>query len=291
MTILVFGGTGTIGRSLVEILHAKGAKIRVVTRSEEHAASLAGRIETVIADMDDPWNLRPAFQGVESVFLLVANSPLETHQGLTTLAVAQESPPKHLVYLSSSLSVTAPEVPHAGPKIAIETALRASGIAYTILRPTYFAQNDLLFKEAILAGAYPAPLGGHPVARVDTRDVALAAASVLLEPRGQNEAFLLSSLDAPNGEETAALWSAALGRPVVYPNLTPEAFAESVQSVLPAWLNFDLLVMYRGFAAKGHAVRADELQAQSAILPGAPRSYESYVEETAAVWQSAAQGR
>ncbi|MEO1192265.1 MAG: NmrA family NAD(P)-binding protein [Pseudomonadota bacterium] len=287
MTILVFGGTGTVGRSLVALLRAKGAKVRVITRSEERAASLGSGIETVIADMDDPPSLRPAFQGVESVFLLAANSPQETHQGLTTLAIATESPLKHLVYLSNDLSVTAPLVPHAGAKIAIETALGASGIPHTILRPTYFAQNDLLFKDALLAGAYPAPLGSYPVARVDSRDVAQAAASALLEPPAQSRALLLSGLDAPNGEETASLWSAALGQTVHYPNLTPEAFTETAGPFLPAWLTFDLLIMYRIFAREGHPPRKQDLEAQDALLPDGPRSYRSFVEETAAAWQGA----
>ena len=110
MTILVFGGTGTVGRSLVEILHAEGAKVRVITRSEQHAVGLASGIEAFIADMDDPPSLQPAFEGVESAFLLVSNSPQETQQGIATLAIAQEFSLKHIVYISSDLSVRAPTV-------------------------------------------------------------------------------------------------------------------------------------------------------------------------------------
>ncbi len=288
MTILVFGGTGTVGRSLVEILLAAGAKVRVVTRSESHAADLANGAEAVIGDMDDPAGLRPAFRDVESAFLLVANSPQETQQGIATLAIAQEFALKHLVYLSSNLSVRAPFVPHAGSKVAIEAALRAGGIPHTILRPTLFAQNDLLLKEALLAGAYPTPLGVHPVARIDARDVALAAATALMEMRAKNEAFLLSSPDAPNGEETAALWSAALDRPVVYPQLTPEAFAEGAKSMLPPWLNFDLLIMHRNFRTSGHPVTPKDLDAQTAVLPKGPRGYRTFVEEVAANWRNQA---
>ena len=287
MTILVFGGSGTVGRTLVTILSANGAKIRVATRSNAYAASLPDDIETVIADMDDPSTLRRAFEDVESVFLLVANSPKETQRGLATLAIADEASPKHIVYLSSDLAAHAPMVPHAGPKIAIEAALRASGVAHTILRPTYFAQNDLLLKDAITAGTYPTPLGVHPVARIDTRDVALATATALLDVRAMNETFLLSSMDAPNGEETAELWSKALGRDVAYPNLTPEDFAGSVKSLLPPWLNFDLLIMHRWFEKHGHPVNHQDLQAQAALLPHGSRSYGSFVEETASIWKNA----
>ena len=289
MTVLIFGGSGNVGRALVPILHASGAKIRVATRSAAYAASLPDDIETVIADMDDPPTLRRAFEGVESVFLLVANSPVETQQGLSTLAIAAETSPRHIVYLSSDLAARAPMIPHAGGKVAIEAALRASGIAHTILRPTYFAQNDLLLKNAITAGAYPTPLGFHPVSRIDTRDVALAAATALLDARAQNEVFLLSSLDAPNGNDTAALWSMALGRDVIYPDLTPEGFASSVETMLPPWLNFDLLIMHRWFRTNGHPVAQEDLEAQAALLPEGPRGYRSFVEETANEWKSETQ--
>lgn len=287
MTILVFGGSGIVGQALVPILYANGAKVRVVTRSKAYAATLPDDIETVIADMDDPPTLRRAFDRVESVFLLLANGPQETQQGLATLAIAVEAPPKHIVYLSSGLSARAPIVPHAGSKVAIEAALRASGIAYTVLRPSFFAQNDLVVKDAIMAGAYPTPLGPHPVARVDSRDVALAAATALLTVRARNETFDLSSSDAPNGVETAALWSTALGRKVVYPDLSPEAFADSVQSMLPPWLNFDLLIMHRWFKRYGFPVGQKDLEAQAALLPDGPRSYASFVEQTVAAWQVA----
>ncbi|WP_445362149.1 SDR family oxidoreductase [Microbulbifer sp. ANSA003] len=289
MTVLIFGGSGNVGRALIPILYASGAKIRVATRSTAYAASLPDDIDTVIADMDDPSTLRSAFKGVESVFLLIANGPKETHQGLSTLAIAAESPPRHIVYLSSDLAVRAPMIPHAGGKFAIETALRASGIAHTILRPTYFAQNDLVQKDVITAGAYATPLGPHPVARIDIRDVALAAASALLDIRAKNEVFLLSSLDAPNGNETAALWSIALGHAVIYPDLTPEEFANSIETMVPPWLNFDLLVMHRWFKTNGHPIHQEDLEAQAALLPQGPRSYRSFVEETAHTWQSETQ--
>ncbi|MEM8552019.1 MAG: NmrA family NAD(P)-binding protein [Pseudomonadota bacterium] len=284
MTILVFGGSGNVSRALVPMLQEAGARVRVATRSSARAQSLPGGVEPVIADMDDPPSLRAAFDGVSSVFLLVANGPNEVQQGLATLAIAQEFCPGHIVYLSSDLSTRAPMIPHAGAKVAIEAALKASAMAHTILRPTYFAQNDLLTKGAISSGVYPAPLGPHPVARVDVRDVATAAATALLQARAENEVFVLSSPDAPNGMETAALWSKALVREVAYPDLTPEAFADGAQSTLPPWLNFDLLIMHRWFRDHGHPIDEKALDRQRTLLPDGPRSYTDFVMETGEAW-------
>jgi uncharacterized protein YbjT (DUF2867 family) len=284
MTVLVFGGSGTIGRLLVPILHASGVQIRVATRSKEYAETLPIGVEAVIADMDDPASLRRAFEGIETVFLLVAHDPLETQRGLVTLAIAYEASCKYIVYLSNHMSTLSPLVPHSGSKLAIETALRYTGIPHTILRPTNFAQNDLWLKDAIVAGAYPWPIGNFPVTRIDVRDVALAAANLLQNPRANNEAFTLSTLDAPNGEETAALWSRALGRTVVYPNHTPEEFEAEMETLMPSWFNFDLLIMNRYFQRYGCPVDAQDLEAQTILLPDGPRSYASFVEETAASW-------
>ena len=165
MTILVFGATGQVGGALVSALLRQGADVRAVSRSAEKIAALPADVQSHVGDFDDPESLRSAVDGAEAVFLMVANGPTETHQGLTTLSMVFDAKPEHIVYLSSDLSTRAPLVPHAGSKLGIEAALRASGISYTVLRPTYFAQNDLLARPAILEGAYAVPIGGMPLER------------------------------------------------------------------------------------------------------------------------------
>ena len=179
-------------------------------------------------------------------------------------------------------------MPHAGSKLAIEAAVRASGIDHTILRPTYFAQNDLMVRDALMAGVYPVPCGMMPIARVDVRDVADAAAKALVEGAGDRRAILLSSLDQPNGEEAAALWSAAIGTEIVFPDEAPDAWAESVRAYLPEWMAFDLALMYRHLRTAGHPVSEQDLAEQSALLPQGPRTYRSFIEECVRDWSTAA---
>ncbi|GAB5470986.1 MAG: SDR family oxidoreductase [Rhodospirillales bacterium] len=223
---------------------------------------------------------------VDSVFLLVANGPAETHQGLVALSLILDAAIDRIVYLSSDLALRAPLVPHAGSKLGIEAALRASGAAYTILRPTYFAQNDLIARDALEAGVYPFPTGSLPLARVDTRDVATAAARALLDGKGRRKTVLLSGPDKPNGEETAALWSAALGRTVTYREQTPEDWAASVAGLLPPWLIFDLTVMYRHLQDAGHPIDGPVLADQRELLPQGPRGYRDFLAETAKAWSA-----
>ena len=55
-----------------------------------------------------------------------------------------------LAYLSVHNVDAAPHLPHFGSKIAVEIAIKASGVPFTILRPNNFHQNDSWFKDAML---------------------------------------------------------------------------------------------------------------------------------------------
>jgi hypothetical protein len=90
--------------------------------------------------------------------LLNAVSPTETHEGLMAVNSARMAGVKRIVYLSVADLEKAPHLPHFGSKMAIEHVIKTSGIAYTILRPNNFFQNDCWFKEALMVyGVYPQP--------------------------------------------------------------------------------------------------------------------------------------
>jgi len=284
MKILVFGGSGNVGRPLVSELLDHGAQVRVVSRAASERAQERDGLEHFAADMNVPNTLSAAFDDVDRVFLLTPMGPNETHLGLTVLSLILEKAPEILVYLSSDLSVRAPQVPHAGSKVGIEAAIRASGLPHVIFRPTYFMQNDLLLRDALADGVFPIPLGPHPVARVDVRDVAEAAATALLQGKPSSQPVLLSSRDQPNGQETADLWSEALNRKVMCPDLSPEGWAASMQSVLPAWMANDLMLMYRAFQTRGHPLDLTDLDRQADYLNKPPSTYRQFMEDCAGAW-------
>src|SRR4051812_28727830 len=71
MHVLVIGGNGKVGRSLVRRLLESGAKVRVLTRSPERAALVDSRAQTVVADFaENPSSSAAAFAGVDAVFML-----------------------------------------------------------------------------------------------------------------------------------------------------------------------------------------------------------------------------
>ena len=283
MTVLCVGGTGNVGRNLVPILLERGERVRVVTRDKERIGALPVGVEAFVGDLDSPGLIADALEGVRLVYLALAMGPTEAYQALTSVNVMTYRKPDHLVYLSSDISVHAPFLPPAGTKVGVEAAIRASGVPYTILRPTFFHQNDYLIKDAIVNGAFPLPLGPNPVARIDVRDIAEVAAAALLEGKAMNQSVLLSSLDAPNGEETAAIWQDALGRPVAPPSQTAELWA-SIQAMMPPSLTFDLAALTKHFEAHGHPLNEADLELQHEILQRPARGYRDFVAETAESW-------
>ena len=283
MTVLCIGGTGNVGRNLVAVLRERGEPVRVVTRDEARIRSLPEGVEAFVGDLDNPGIIADALDGVRSVYLAVAMGPTEAYQALASVNVMTYRKPGRLVYLSSDISQHAPFMPAAGTKVGVEAAIRASGVPYTILRPTYFHQNDYLVKDAILNGAFPLPLGPNPVARIDVRDIAEVAAAALLDGKGLNQSVLLSCLEAPNGDETAAIWEEALGRPVAPPSQATELWA-SIQTMMPPSLKFDLAALTRHFESHGHPLNEADLQLQHDILQRPPSGYRDFVAETAKIW-------
>ena len=282
--ILLFGGTGNVGRPLLRALLERGEQVRVVTRALRDSDEQADGVEYFEADFDSPETFSGSFDQVDRVFLLVPVGSTELYRALAALSAVLDAGIERVVYLSNDLAARAPLIPHAGSKVGIEAAIRAAPVTHTILRPTYFAQNDVLLKDALLNGSYPVPLGKMPISRSDVRDVAEAAAAALVDGECANETVLMSSPEQPTGDETADLWSQALGLPVACTELSPEEWAQAQRDILPAWLAYDLGLMYRQLQATGHPVAAEDLDAQARLLSRPPRRYRDFIEECAGEW-------
>ncbi len=288
MKVLVIGGTGTVGAAVVGALQARGASVRVLTRSEEKARALPEGVEGVVGDLLDPATVRTVFAGADGVFMLNAVSPTEAHEGLMGVNGARMAGVRRFVYLSVHRLDEALYLPHFGAKWPVEAALRETGMAWTILRPNNFFQNDLWFREAMLQyGVYPQPLGDVGLSRVDVRDIAGAAAVALTTDGHAGQTYNLVGPAVHTGESTAAVWSRALGKNVAYAGNDLDAWEQQALQGLPAWMVFDFKLMYAFFQDKGLRATAADLDRLTNLLGRPPRRFEDFAAETAAVWQSA----
>ena len=286
MRHLILGGTGTVGSLVVRGLLDKGETVRVLTRSAERASGLPAGAHAVIGDLTDPATYEKIFTDYDNLFLLTANGPTDLMEGLGAVNEAKRTEAKRVVHLSIHDVEKIPEAPHFASKIAIEQALKALGVAFTILRPNNFYQNDLWFKDPILQyGVYPQPLGDAGCSRVDTRDIADAAVRALTENGHVGKTYTLAGPEALTGAACAAEFSKALGKPVAYAGNDLAAWAKSMAPYMPAWAVYDYAIMYESFQQKGLKATPAQLGETRAILGREPRRFSDFVRETVAAWK------
>lgn len=286
MTILVLGGTGKVGTHLLRFLLEREQKVRVLVHKPERAALVPAEAEVYVANVvEDPDAARSAFQGVDAVFMLNAAALHETVEGLMVLAMAKAAGVTRFVYQSSHSLSHLHRVPHLAAKLAIQEALKSSGLAYTIISPNHFFQNDEDGRDAILQhGVYLNPFGDVGCWRVDIRDIAEATANVLTSQGHDGKNYALIGPENLTGAQCAQKWAHALGRPVRYEDRIGE-WQATIRPYLPTWLVEDLGLMFTEIGEHGMLGNAEELGVLTNLLGRPPRRYDDYVVECATQWR------
>jgi uncharacterized protein YbjT (DUF2867 family) len=284
MTILVTGATGRVGRHVVDQLVKRGAAVRVLTRDPSKAQFPAG-VDVVQGDLLDIDALRAAFDGVRTLFLLNAVTGDEFTQAILTLNVAREAGVERVVYLSVIHADRFVNVPHFAVKSGAERMLQQMGFSATILRPTYFIDNEHMIKDVVLNhGVYPMPIGSKGVAMVDARDIAEVAAIELIR-RDQGPATLpvetinLVGPDTLTGSDVAAIWSDVLDRPVVYGGDDPAGFEQNMASFMPKWMAYEMRLMAERYVSDGMLPEAGDVERLTKLLGRPLHSYRGFVGE------------
>jgi len=287
MKVLVIGGTGMVGSQVARELLARGAEVSVLTRSAEKAGELPRGMRAVTGDLLDPKTVRSVFAGQEGVFLLNPVSATETHEGLMAVNGARMARVQRLAYLSVHNVDAAPHLPHFGSKIAVEIALKASGVPTTILRPNNFYQNDNWFRDALQKfGVYPQPIGGVGISRVDVRDIAEAAAIALTAGGHEGQTYNLVGPRPCTGTGTAETWGRALGKSIAYAGDDLDAWEAQSLRYLPPWMVFDFRLMYAFFQKSGLKATGADIDRMTKLLGHPPRSFEDFAAETASAWRA-----
>ncbi|MEX2984455.1 SDR family oxidoreductase [Streptomyces sp. C36] len=181
-TILVTGGTGTLGRLVVPLLREAGRDVRVLSR---HGGTPSGDgITYVTADLLKDEGIAPALDGVETVLHLAGGPKGDDEATRNLVRAAQRADVKHLVYISV---IGADKVPlgYFKAKLGAEQAVAGSGLPWTTLRAAQF--HDLVLKVVgtmTKMPVVPVP-GGLRFQPVDAREVAARLVELTLgEPAG-----------------------------------------------------------------------------------------------------------
>ena len=286
MKILVTGSTGKVGSEVLKALVKRHADVRVLVRKKDDSTPTSPNVEAVIGDLLDPVSVEKAMAGVDKLYLLNAVVPDELTQGLIAYGLAKKHRLQQIVYHSVFRAEHFPDVPHFAAKVAIEGALKAFDVPFTIIRPNYFHQNDASLKDVLMgAGIYPMPLGPTGISSVDVRDIAEAAAIALTSDGHLGKTYNLNGPEVLSGAKAASIWSGLLGKEIRYPGENLDGFEEQMRQKAPSWSAFDIRMMFQGYLERGFVAEDGDLETLAALLGHAPLRYEDFARETAEKWQ------
>jgi nucleoside-diphosphate-sugar epimerase len=134
MKVFVTGGTGFTGSHVVPLLSKNGYKVRCLYRPGSDRSVLPGsEIEWALGDISDTDALSASMQGTDA---LVNVASLGFGHADSILRAAKDTGIQRAVFVSTTAIFTQLNASSKRVRVAAENAIEASGLKYTILRPT-----------------------------------------------------------------------------------------------------------------------------------------------------------
>jgi uncharacterized protein YbjT (DUF2867 family) len=268
MNIALHGATGLQGAPVAAFLTAAGHAVRPVTRS-------AG------ADLADRASLEAAYAGADAVVLQL---PLVYDKRALEMAdnVARAAETAGVRHLVINAGCVLPPAPIGVPFLDARHAAAAADVPLvTVLQPTLYLDNvsapwsaRRVMREGVIA--YPLP-GEAPLPWVAVADVARAVERALA---GGVAGWFALPGPPMTGHEVAAAVSGALGRPVRWEPIAPEAFGDLLRPHLGDHAADGTAAVYRMQAEAPPAPAPDGAAAREA-LSWAPRDAATWAREVA----------
>lgn len=227
MKIGVTGASGKLGHIVVEKLKERTSAENIVAlvRVPEKASDLG--VEARVFDYDKPESLAPTLQGVDYLLLISGNKVgMRTRQHTNVINAAKQAGIKWIVY-TSLLHVDKSSLNLAEEHRDTEAALKASGIAYTLLRNGWYTENYTgSVKGIVAAGALVGCAANGKIASAARADYAEAAAAVLTGKGNEGKIYELSGDEAYTLADLAAEISKQTGKNIPYNNLSETGYVE-----------------------------------------------------------------
>jgi uncharacterized protein YbjT (DUF2867 family) len=256
MTIALTGVTGHLGNRVRELLPDTGEPLVLLARTPSKV--IAGpRDEVRPCDFADPEGAARALSGVDTLLMVSASEAadrLDQHRAFVRAAAGAGV--RHLVY--TSFQGAAPDCTFTLGRDhwATEQAIRETGLAFTFLRDSFYADFlPLMAQDGVIRG----PAGDGRVAAVARDDVAAVAGVVLADPDAHaGAAYDLTGPEALTLAAAAALITEVTGSPTRYLDETlEEAYASRASYGAPDWQVDAGVSTYTAFAAGEVATVSD----------------------------------
>jgi len=255
--ILVAGATGLVGGEVCRLLASQGMPFRALVRESSNPArveqlkDLGAKLAK--GDLCDEDGLKDACQGANAVICTVSSMPFCYKPGLNDIQTvdqdgvsrlidaARAAGVKQFVYTSFSGHMDQP-FPLRDAKRRVEQHLKDSGLAYTILRPSYFMEvwlSPAVGFDAANAKATVYGAGDQPIAWIALKDVARFAVESLTNPAARNQVFELGGPENVSPHQVIRLYEAATGKSFEVTHVPPEALqAQYSQATDPMQISF-----------------------------------------------------
>jgi NAD(P)H dehydrogenase (quinone) len=299
--IIVTGASGQFGRAAAEQLLDICAPEDVIclSRTPDTLADLAERGAIVRrADFDDPASLGPAMEGGERMLLISTvrvGSRVEQHTAAVEAAVAMGV--KHVVY-TSLLGVRKPNNPSVEgfDHIATERMIEASGLAWTHLRDSLYAEAvaTAMAIPALLAGHKPENAGHGRVPIVSRDDCVATAVGVLTQDGHANTAYDVTGPELWTLPDAMALVAQMAGKPIeiepvddegMYAYFDSLGVARKASDVVPdgpiPWASEGMVTFGQSIREGFMDIESDDVER---ITGRKPRSLRSVCEQYRGAW-------
>lgn len=288
--ILLTGATGNIGTELVKKLAATdNVLVRAAVRSAHKADTIrALGAEVVEMDMRNPKTFPAAFHEVHKVFILTpfTNDFDEMTRTLCDAAV-QAGTVTYIV--KQSVIGAREEAPlHASRLHArAEKYIEATGIPFTFIRPTAFAQQ--------FAGGFPwlyqqgddtfyLPIGEGKVAWIDVRDIATLAAHSFTTPGHEGKIYNITGPAPVSCAEVAEMVSSVTGRSMTYVDMPMETYTQRMAAFGADQYTIDQMTIIFGDMKEGWLAHVSNEFEQATGQKSIP--FADFVRDYAAVWKA-----
>ncbi len=193
--ILVAGGTGTLGRSLLPLLLERGETVRVLTRGErpDNGLSALG-VEVVIGDVRDKAAVADAMIGVSTVVSAIQGfggpgalgvRAIDRDGNANLIDAARVAGVERFILLSIGQAAADHPIELFRMKAFAEDRLKASGLAWTIFRPTAYQELwlEIVGRPLVATGRTRIfGRGRNPINFVSADDVARQVARAVADP-------------------------------------------------------------------------------------------------------------
>jgi uncharacterized protein YbjT (DUF2867 family) len=248
--ILVAGATGLVGGEICRRLLERGEAVRALVRGTSDPARVAALreagAETALGDLRDPGSLDAACAGMTAVISTVSSIPFsfvagendvtttDTRGQANLIEAARRAGVAHFVYVSFSGQIDL-DFPLRDAKRATEARLRASGMTYTILRPSFFMDawlSPAVGFDPVNAGATIHGKGTHPISWIAAGDVADVAVRSLQVPEARNAVIELGGPEPLTPLDVVEIFE-EMGSPRIELQLVPVEELEAQQQGAP----------------------------------------------------------